>query len=52
MIPLLKLEHPKLNLIYSKVLQMVNYALSIIKGLSASKNNGQKIGHLRFKGPG
>jgi putative transposase len=53
MIPSLKLENPKLNLVYSKVLQMVNYTLwSNIKGLSASKKNGRKIGHIRFKGHG
>ena len=53
MIPSLKLENPKLNLVYSKVLQMVNYTLwSNIKGLSASKKNGRKIGHIRFKGYG
>ncbi len=34
MIQSLKLENPKLNLVYSKVLQMVNYTLwSNIKGL-------------------
>ena len=53
MIPSLKLENLKLNLVYSKVLQMVNYTLwSNIKGLAASKKNGRKIGHLRFKGHG
>ena len=53
MIPSLRLENPKLNLVYSKVLQMVNYTLwSSIKGLSASKKNGRKIGHVRFKGYG
>ena len=53
MIPSLKLENPKLNQVYSKVLQMVNYTLwSNIKGLSASKKNGRKIGHIRFKGYG
>jgi len=32
---------------------MVNYTLwSNIKGLSASKKNGRKIGHIRFKGYG
>jgi putative transposase len=52
-IPSLKLENPKLNLVYSKVLQMVNYTLwSNIKGLSVSKKNGWKIGHIRFKGYG
>jgi putative transposase len=53
MIPSLKLENPKLNLVYSKVLQMVNYTLwSNFKGLAASKKNGRKIGHIRFKGYG
>ncbi len=53
MIPALKLENPRLNLVYSKVLQMVNYTLwSNIRGLSASKKNGRKIGHVRFKGYG
>src|SRR5512134_25331 len=53
MIPSLKLENPKLNLVYSKVLQMVNHTLwSNIKGLSASKKNGRKVGHVRFKGYG
>ena len=53
MIPSLKLENPKLNLVYSKVLQMVNYTLwSNFKGLAASKMNGRKIGHVRFKGHG
>ena len=53
MIPSLKLENPKLNLVYSKVLQMVNYTLwSNFKGLAASKMNGRKIGHVRFKGYG
>jgi putative transposase len=53
MIPSLKLENPKLNQVYSKVLQMVNYTLwSNFKGLAASKMNGRKIGHVRFKGYG
>ncbi|MHB8119377.1 MAG: RNA-guided endonuclease InsQ/TnpB family protein [Methanothrix sp.] len=53
MIPSLKLENPKLNLVYSKVLQMVNYTIwSNFKGLAASKKNGRKIGHIRFKGYG
>ncbi len=53
MIPTLKLVNPKLNLVYSKVLQMVNYTIwSNIKGLSASKKNGRKIGNIRFKGYG
>jgi len=53
MIPSMKLENPKLNRVYSKVLQMVNYTLwSNFKGLAASKMNGRKIGHVRFKGYG
>jgi putative transposase len=53
MIPSLKLENPKLNQVYSKVLQMVNYTLwSNIKGLAASKKNGRSVGHIRFKGYG
>ena len=53
MIPSLKVENPKLNLVYSKVLQMVNYTIwSNIKGLAVSKKNGRKIGHIRFKGYG
>jgi putative transposase len=53
MIPSLKLINPKLNQVYSKVLQMVNYTLwSNIKGLATSKKNGRKIGRIRFKGHG
>jgi putative transposase len=53
LIPLLKPENPQLRNVYSKVLQMVNYTLwSNIKGLSASKKRGRKIGHIRFKGYG
>ena len=53
MIPSMKLENPKLNLVYSNALQMVNYTLwSNIKGLSASKKKRRKIGHIRFKGKG
>jgi len=44
MIPSLKLENPMRNIVYSKVLQMVNYTLwSNFKGLAASKMNGRKI---------
>jgi putative transposase len=53
MIPSMKLENPKLNLVYSKALQMVNYTLhSNISALAALKRNGYKVGPLRFKGPG
>jgi len=44
MIPSLKLENLMRNIVYSKVLQMVNYTLwSNFKGLAASKMNGRKI---------
>lgn len=47
----LKKENLELNLVYSKVLQMVNYQLwGNIRALSAMKKNGRKIGKLRFKG--
>lgn len=47
----LKKENPELNLVYSKVLQMVNYQLwSNLRALSALKRNGRKVGKLRFKG--
>jgi putative transposase len=53
MIPSLKLENPKLNLVYSKALQMVNYTLhSNIASLAALKRDGLKVGPLRFKGYG
>ncbi len=53
MIPSLKRENPKLNLVYSKALQMVNYTLhSNIASLTALKRNGYEIGPLRFKGYG
>jgi len=53
LIPHLKDEKPELKTVNSKVLQMVNYQLwSNIKGLSKSKENGRKIGKLRFKGKG
>ncbi len=53
MIPSLKLENPKLNLVYSKALQMVNYTLhSNIASLAALKRNRYEVGPLRFKGYG
>jgi len=46
-----KKENPELQLVYSKVLQMVNYQLwGNIRALSAMKKSGRKIGKLRFKG--
>jgi putative transposase len=47
----LKKENPELRLVYSKVLQMVNYQLwSNIYGLAGAKKSGRKVGRLRFKG--
>jgi len=47
----LKKENPELRLVYSKVLQMVNYQLwGNVRALSAMKKSGRKIGRLRFKG--
>lgn len=47
----LKDEKPELRLVYSKVLQMVNYQLwGNISALSAMRKNGRKVGKLRFKG--
>ena len=52
-IPRLKEEYPVLDNVYSKVLQMVNYTLwGNIHGLSQSRKNGRRIGHIRFKGVG
>jgi len=49
----LKEEKPELNNVYSKVLQMVNYQLwSNIKALAKLKENGKKVGKLRYKGKG
>lgn len=46
----LKDENPSLKGVYSKVLQMVNYALwGNIAALAQSKKRGRKIGKLRFK---
>ena len=47
----LKQENSRLNDVYSKTLQMVNYTLwSNIRALSQTKKRGRKIGKLRFKG--
>ncbi|MDI6602663.1 MAG: RNA-guided endonuclease TnpB family protein [Patescibacteria group bacterium] len=49
----LKKEKSELNVVYSRVLQMVNYQLwSNTKALSQLKKKGKKIGRLRFKGKG
>nr|MDO8082283.1 transposase [Candidatus Freyarchaeota archaeon] len=48
-----KTEKPELNKVYSKVLQMVNHQVwSNIRALFKLKQNGKKIGKLRFKGEG
>ena len=47
----LKEKYPELKQVYSKTLQYECYRLfSNIKGLSLSKNKGNKVGRLRFKG--
>ena len=49
----LKKEQPEFQKPYSKVLQMVNHQLwSSIRGLSQLKNDGKKIGKLRYKKKG
>lgn len=49
----LKEEKPVLKLVYSKVLQMVNYQIwSNIKALAELKKKGKKVGKLRYKGKG
>jgi len=49
----LKQENTNLKMVYSKVLQMVNYQLwSNIKALHKLKKNGKKVGKLRYKGKG
>ena len=46
----LKEQHPFLQNVYSKTLQMVNHNLwSNIKALSGSKKKGRKVGKLRFR---
>jgi len=43
-------ENPELNKVYAKVLQMVNYQLwSNINALAKLKQNGKKVGKLRYK---
>ncbi|MBS7648021.1 transposase, partial [Candidatus Bathyarchaeota archaeon] len=52
-LPKLKIEKPELSKVYSKALQMVLYQLySNLKALSKLKENGKKVGRLRFKGKG
>lgn len=46
----LKEQHPFLQNVYSKTLQMVNHNIwSNIKALSGSKKKGRKVGKLRFR---
>ena len=52
-IPKLKLEHPELKQVHSKVLQMILHQLySNLRSLTELKRNGRKVGRLRFKGDG
>jgi len=52
-LPELKREKPELNKVHSKVLQLVLYQLySNLKALSRLKQNGKRVGRLRFKGKG
>jgi putative transposase len=52
-LPELKLEKPELNKVHSKVLQMVLHQLySNLKALSQLKENGKRVGRLRFKQKG
>jgi putative transposase len=50
LIPLLNSENPESGMVYSKVLQRVNYTPhSSIASLAALKKKGRKVCHLRFK---
>jgi len=50
-LPKLKQERPELERVHSKVLQMVLHQLySNLSALTKLKNNGRKVGGLRFKG--
>jgi len=52
-LPILKKQSPKLNSVYSKVLQYEPYRLfSNLRSLAALKKNGKKVGKLRFKSKG
>jgi len=51
LLPFLKEEYPELKQVYAKVLQMVNQQLwGNILGLYKRKQNGGRIGKLRYKG--
>lgn len=52
-LPSLKEEWPELSEVHSKVLQMVVKQLySNLRSLAGKRNNGHKIGRLRYKGEG
>jgi putative transposase len=52
-LPKLKEKYPELKEVYSKVLQHEVYRLfSNLKALAKLKENGKKVGRLRFKGNG
>jgi len=53
MLPKLKEQFPELKGVHSKTLQYEPYRLfSNLRALSELKNNGRKVGRLRFKGRG
>ncbi len=53
MLPKLKEQFPELRCVHSKALQYEPYRLfSNLRALSELKNNGRKVGKLRFKGKG
>lgn len=53
MLPKLKIEHPELKQVHSKVLQMVLHRLySNLSTLDGLRRNGHKVGKLRFKKKG
>ncbi len=52
-LPKLKQERPELKQVHSKVLQMVLHQIySNLRALTKLKQNGRKVGRLRFKGKG
>jgi putative transposase len=52
-LPSMKVKHPELKFVYSKVLQYEVYRLfSNLKALGRLKKKGKKVGKLRFKGKG
>lgn len=53
LLPSMKVKHPELKFVHSKVLQYEVYRLfSNLKALGRLKKKGKKVGKLRFKGKG